>query len=178
MEDKLKVKYLIAGVFFGLALVYFLAINKTIVLYGQNRKMKIEMAKLKGAPKKIKNYERQLASIEESFQTISPKEETAYLDRLLEIISNFCSHNKLIIKNFPQAKRYIENEFEIIHHELLVQGGYKDIVRLIYHLEQEERICKVVSTYFYKEKDLKTKQEFLITKIEMQNLIQNEQQNK
>ena len=135
----------------SLLLVYLLSIRRTVAVYQANRANKAAIAQAASAPAQIARLEAQVGALQQSGLRAYDRE------YLLAQITGFCRQNDLLVRTFPQSERVVENNYPIITNTIEVEGNYKDLVRLVYLLEQEERLASVSSLKFYTQKDRLTK---------------------
>lgn len=169
LSYKTKNNYLLAGGLLFLLLSYWLAFNKTVDLYFTNRNLKTKLIIAQEAPEKRRMMDVKSNALKEklsSYFTDSLKTQ----DRLLEVVSNFCQKNNLLLKEFPYEKYHEEKEFVIGTTELKVEGAFVNLLKLVYLLEQKEAVGRVSSSSFDTVFDNKRKKKVLVLTLYLQTL--------
>ena len=155
---------LLAAALIGCIAIYFINIKKTISHYQGYQNKKEQLSRVSNADELITQYQMQLAKFQQKNQKSYDRE------ALLEEVTNFCRANQLLVKTFPQAQRVEQNNYPIITNHIEVEGAYKEIVKLVYLLEYEEKLGSVGSLKFYTKKDRYKKKNFLRANIVLRNL--------
>src|SRR5690606_18478317 len=91
-------------------------------------------------------------------------------ETLLEKITSFSSGHDLLVKSFPEANILASNEANVITNHVEVEGGYLDMVKLLYELEEKEMLGSVSSVKFNMVKDRQQKKIVLRSSIILRNL--------
>lgn len=147
-----------------LVLVYKGSISRTIHYSQANKSLKANIERAASAPAEITQLQTQLAKLQHS--ALKPYDR----ERLLEVVTTFCRENGLLVKTFPQAKSNQQNDSEIVTNEIEVEGSYQSIVKLVYLLEQQEKLGSVSSLTFSIHKDRITRKISLHATIIFRNL--------
>lgn len=147
-----------------LALVYSLSIRRTLTMAQQHKSMRQNIERAASAPSEIQQLRSQLNTLQRSALQSYDREQ------LLEAITNFCRSNDLLVTTFPEASIVQEGASHIITNEVEVEGAYTQIVRLVYLLEQGEKLGSVSSLAFFTHKNRRTKRMNLRAKITLRNL--------
>lgn len=147
-----------------LLLVYSVSIRKTKeyqqrYYYNLNSVQKAATATLD-----IERYQKRLSDLRQTALKAYDREQ------LLSSITSFCKGKELLVRTFPQEKIISEKDYNIITNTLEVEGDYKAIVELIYHIEQTEKIAAVSSSNFFMHKDYNSRREQLRCAIVLRNL--------
>jgi 23S rRNA maturation mini-RNase III len=157
------------GVFFGIVFVYWLAIAPTINLIKENRRLGEQSQTLLNASKSINDYNNQITLINEfmgSYQVSFNKSQK----HTLSFISEFCEDNDLSLASTGKTEISDKESYFIETNTYTVQGGFHQILKLIYKLEHIDRISQVVSCAFEKQKDIRSGKTFLTATIHLQNI--------
>ena len=148
---------------FGI-LIYFASIQRTITNYRAYQEKKTQLSRVSNATQLIVQYQAQLAQFQGNTQQSYNRE------ILLEEVTTFCRQHQLLVKTFPQAQRVKENNYPIVTNHIQVEGDYKDMVKLVYLLEQEQRLGSISSLKFFTHKDRYKKKNFLRADIVLRNI--------
>lgn len=91
---------------------------------------------------------------------------------LLEIVNDYCLAHKLIIISFDEAHSFEKNNQSLNTYTFTVRGGYLNILKLIYNLEQNYKFGKVSGVYFEKKKNYRTYRSYLDCQVVLQRIKQ------
>ncbi len=154
---------LTVAVFLGIA-IYSFSIRRTVSVYQVYQKNKQNIEKAASAPSDIARYEKEWTLLQQTRQRAYNRE------YLLDQLTSFCRAHELLIKSFPQALQQEKNQISIYTNHIELEGKYKDIVKLIFMIEQEQHLASVSSVKFYTLKDRIDKQTYLRAKLVLRNL--------
>ncbi len=139
---------LLAGVLLLGIIVFKFNIQRTFKEYKQYKENKAKLTLASTASSQITAYKEQLASLQQT--AIAPYNR----ENLLERVTAFCRTNNLLVKSFPEEEVFDQkNGSQVITNRIEVEGGYKAIVKLVYNLEEIERLGSVNSLRFSLQKD-------------------------
>lgn len=145
-------------------LVYKGSISRTIKYAQANKSLKTNIERAASAPAEIAQLQTQLAGMQQS--ALKPYDR----EKLLEVVTTFCRDNKVLVKTFPQAQLTKQNDSQIVTNKIVVEGSYNSIVKLVYLLEQQEKLGSVSSLIFTTHKDRVSKKILLHATIIFRNL--------
>ena len=155
---------LLLGTMVLLTFISIVSIRPTIGAYQANKQHKRAIEQAKNAPEEIQRLKTMVASFSEHNVSASSKE------KLFETVSSFCQNNRLVIKSLGEPSVEAKDDYAITTHEIIVQGKYTDIVRLIYELEQVKKLGNVASVDFKTKIDRKHKKTYLLGSIYLQSI--------
>ncbi len=149
--------------------IYISPIKKTIDLHTQCNELEEKLLLANNSSSQLSLLQKQLHEVEDIF---GDKGETYnnYQQNLLEIISNYCSLNNVILREFPTPIILNEQEFSVETNVVVVDGSFSNILNLIYLLEQKKKTGKISSLQFNSKKNFKTKQLGLSASLYIQNV--------
>ncbi|MEL6863592.1 MAG: hypothetical protein AAFP19_04195 [Bacteroidota bacterium] len=159
-------QFLLVATLLGGLLIYSLSIRRTLQQRQQYLQTQANIDRAATASKDIAQYSAQLAKLKQTAQQPYDRE------RLLETVTLFCREHDLLVRSFPEALRVVENGNTIITNQIDLEGAYKDMVALVYLIEQEQRLGSVSSFKCFTEKDRVTKKTKLLGRIILRNLEQ------
>ncbi|MFK8101601.1 MAG: hypothetical protein AB8G15_03720 [Saprospiraceae bacterium] len=154
---------LAVAVFLGIV-IYSFSIRRTVSVYQTYQRNKGNIEKAASAPSAIARYEKEWASLQQT------RQRTYNREYLLDQLTTFCRTHELLIKSFPQALQQEKNQISVYTNHIELEGKYKDIVELIFMIEQEQHLATVSSVKFYTLKDRIDKQTYLRAKLVLRNL--------
>ncbi len=147
----------------GILLIYMVNIRKTWAVYQSFRSTTARINQAATAGSDMSKYQSQLIVLKSSSQQPYDRE------RLLEEVTGFCREKGLLIRSFPDAQRVVENGVSIITNELEVEGAYKDIVSLVYLVEQQKKLASVSTLSCFLHKDRTTRKTNLRGRVVLRN---------
>jgi hypothetical protein len=164
-----KNKYLLLGSLVFLVVVYLAAIQNTINLYQKNSSREQALLKAEDAPQKIENYRQRLDELNNrlSYYVVdSIKGE----EHILEVVSNFCHKNHILLNRLPAVTTDDHGDVLVATTGVVAEGNYKDLLNLLYELEQKQKIARVTSAVFKSQFDHKRKKKVLTLTVYLQNI--------
>ena len=171
-DYKLKNKVLIVGFILGLLSIWYLAIQKTIALKTANSALEARIWQTQNAPKELHDLEVRQQKVNERMGDFNG-DSSDQTSKVLEVVSQCCQKNGLILKELPATFVHNEGDFKVLTSEISVQGSFIKLVTLLDTLEHNTALGRVSSTSFYTYDDNKLKRKILILKIILQNIKSN-----
>ena len=174
MKKKLTYKQrllyiLIGGGVFSFV-IYNMALSNTIDIAIKNSEYREQIAKSKNAPEQIKILTQKIKRIEQLVGTNKDYTAVDIHQVLLESVTGYVQKNELILKDFPQPYITSNNGYVTKTAELTVEGRFINLLKLIYFLENNYTVGKVVAVDFKTSKELRTRKRKLNTTIYIQNV--------
>ena len=166
---KKKNQYLIWGAPLFFVLVYFLALNKTMVLWQENAEMHRQLTQAEQAPVLIKNSEQKLNQFNAKLGSFLV-EENDNQEKIVQAANEFCQKNNLILREVPELVVQQENDFEVINVQIVAQGAFVNLLKLVYYFEVQNKIGRLTSVRFEKKEDFQTRKQYLAVRILLQNI--------
>ncbi len=162
---------LLVGTFFLLVLGYIFSFGKTIEVWQSNEKLEEDAAVIQNAPTEIQNLKANISYLDRSLRsyvrdTISGEE------YLLEKISESCRKYGVILVELLPPQLLEENEYSIETRFVKARGGFNNLLRLVYDLENKYQVGRVSSVKYVVEEDRKSNTKHLYARIYIQNLKQ------
>ncbi|WP_457617867.1 hypothetical protein [Lutibacter sp.] len=170
----LKKKYRFLGLGFLLLcwIAYLFAFSKTIEAKKEYKAQKQQAALFSNVAKniqKIKQEDTYYTKLLKRHQLIV---EGSFQNNLLAAINEFSNANDLAVINFNDPHQFkLDNALQETY-TLAIRGNYNNILKLIYHLEQERKFGKVVSVQFEKKKQYRTNKNYLECILLLQRIVQ------
>jgi len=166
---KQKNKYLIIASVFFLLFTYNFVIRKTIDLYQANNTLHTKIQAGLNAPEKKNKLESNLLQFNNGLNKYLT-DSLRNREYLLNIVSDFCHKNNLVLKEFPEPIVDQEKNFEIETNIVVAEGGYVNLLKLVYELEYINVVARPASVNFEKRFDHKRKKEVLTLTMYLQNI--------
>ncbi|MGE0637860.1 MAG: hypothetical protein AB7G44_08385 [Bacteroidia bacterium] len=164
-----KLMLLGIGAFVFALIAYALSIKKTVTIISEYYSTKDVLESNINSAEQVSSLQSKLSELERYFG-VNASASDNFHETLLETVSVFCNENKLVLRNFPEAMVYNSGEFSVETDPVIVKGGYINLVKLIYELEQKNKVGNIASVSFETIVDSKTKTKSLILKIYVQNI--------
>ena len=175
LSYKQKNKVLLGGFALVLVLAGLTSFGNTFGLYLENQALKDKLEIARDAPEQIGNFKSQLTQLQ---QTISYLEESADLRKeLLNNVGKASTEMKVLFKEFKPSTFFVSDDIYVETHEIVLEGDYKSLLKVIYQVEQTLKIGKLTSVRFFKEKDRSTRKVKLACSISIQSLKDQKNEN-
>ena len=157
----------IVSLFFTLC-IYLFAIKNTIAEYKLNRILKHTLEEVQIAPQEIRSLEKKLVELDGKLNfSIADSSNQGFI---LEVLSEVCRKNSLVLKEFSEAIPHQKNNLTIVTNVVLIEGTFHNLINMIYELEKNAKIGKLASLNFFSYKDNKKMKTILYLKIYLQNI--------
>lgn len=149
----------------GGILVYNLTLSKTITLSKEVSRLQNEVEQISMAPVQIQKLNQELINLDSKIGNHSGdiSQEGIFRD-----LSQYCTRHKLMIREFPIFHKYTSQDHVVRSFQLEIEGAYHDLLKLVYHLEQETYLGKIASLHFEKKRNRRSRREYLSLKITLQ----------
>lgn len=163
---KKKNKLLLIGVVLLIIVLYNFAFKKTILAYSDCKNAENQIAIAANAPMMVAQLKKQLLRIEETIGTneTNNKSEQA----LLELVTNYCQSNSAVLNEFPKSTFANQGDLIIETNRFVIQGNFSTLIKLVYLLEQKEKMGQLASVHYQLKKDIITKKNALFVTIYLQ----------
>jgi type II secretory pathway component PulM len=165
MNYKQKYQLLLGGIALFLVIAYWLAFGKTWTAYQTTNQLQQQLSSAGQAWQQIEGYQRQLKQLESE-----QNNQFFTQNYLFQKVTTFCQENKLAIQEMPESMVYEQQDVEILHNPIKVEGTFVPIVQLLYNLEQKQQLGRIVSVEFNLGKNYQSRQTELTASIQLQNI--------
>lgn len=167
---KQRLLYTLIGSGLFLIVVYNMALADTIALAIKNNALEQQISQNQDAPQQIQLVAQKIKRIEQLVGDNDYKEARDIHQVLLESVTGYVQKNELILKDFPQPFVINDNGYVTKTAQLTVEGGFINLIKLVYFLENNYTVGKVVAVDFKTTKELRTRTRKLNTTIYLQNV--------
>lgn len=158
---------LLAGAMF-LLLTYMLSVRNTIDACREAAGLEARSELASGAPMKAAQLKKQLEEMNSALG-VQAKQENVQ-QALLGMVTGYCRAENTVLREFPRSVLREEKDLLVETNVFTVEGSFAQLLKLVYHIEQENRIGKVSSLRFFSKKDPKTRTTALNATIYLQNI--------
>lgn len=158
---KVKLRLLLAGSLLSLWVFYTSFVADSFDLYEQQSSLKDSLKTLENAPEQLNLLSSKLKRLEKKAGLSSKTDVTDIQQSLLGITTKYCNENNCIIRSIPSISATKEKDISVETHIFSIEGSYKNLLQLVYLLEQKYQVGKVSSVLFRAETDNKSKKRFL-----------------
>lgn len=162
-KQKYQLNLAAIAVFFMLA--YWLAFSKTWNSYRSVIKLEQQSSSAGQAWQEIESYQHQLSALDGRQNNQSFTQ-----NGLFQKVTAFCQEHRLAIQEMPESFIYEQQDLTILHNPIKVEGNFIPMVKLLYLLEKEEQLGRVVSAEFKLGKNYQSRKQELTAKIHLQNI--------
>lgn len=159
---------LVAALLFGLV-GYYTAFGKTWYLWQENRRLQAQSHLASNIDAQILQLQQRNQRLGAFYTPIKAGVQSHH-EEVLKQVSGFCQKNRLLVREIPPAVLHQETQYLIETNVVVVEGAFKDILGLIYDLEQISKTGRVASVSFEAGPDRKTRQYRLAAHIVIQNI--------
>lgn len=165
MDYQQKYKLLLGGIALFLIIAYWLAFSKTWTAYQESAHLEQQLSSAGQAWQDIESYQQQIQQLE-----AQQNNQSFTQNYFFQKVTSFCQEHQLAIQEMPESRVYEQQDVEILHNPLKVEGQFIPMVKLLYHLEQEEQLGRVVAVEFNLGKNYQSRKEELTAHIHLQNI--------
>lgn len=177
MFDKLSFKnknrVLLALMLATLFLLYKLVVSKTVNAYNDYAYLKKQSSLSKDIDTRLDKMDARLTALQTVFKS-SVVSDNNTQEKILEMVTTYIKDKPLLLKEFPKTILKETDGYLVELNYFTVEGNFKDLLSLIYALEQKEKVGKVASVNYMLKENMKTKRNELTATIYIQNLKQEE----
>ena len=152
-----KLKLLGPVAILALLLVYILGFKKTLNLRAEINAMKDKLTVAKDLDSKVSLIRGKLKKIDELIGSDTDSSDKV-IDVVLEDITHYCNTEGCTLREIPQAHTASDANFYIETYFITIDGTYKQLLNLIYLLEQKKKSSgRLSSCLFHSKKNNATK---------------------
>ena len=167
MSSKTKNIILISGFIGVLFFSYQFAIKNTLQEKKRYDQLKNEETLFQNIPKQLVSLNKK----KEYYDSLLAKYqigETSMQNNLLKKINKNAQELNLKVIDFNEPHIAEKNNLKINTYKITLEGSFNNITQLIYLLEQKTRFGELVNVHYIKQKDHRTRKEYLQATIMLQ----------
>jgi hypothetical protein len=176
LSFKKKNQFLLIGSGLCLLLIWFFLISSNLEKSQKNEELKRKIKLAENAPEKIKSLEVSLEDLNGhlNYYLLDSLKDQEYI---LEVVSNFCQKNNVTLRELPKVTAMEEENFTVVTSMIVAEGDFHHLLKLVYEMEQHNKVGRLSSVGFKSYIDTKTKKLVLNLTIYLQNILIKDQDN-
>ena len=159
--------FILSGMF--AIVLYQIALVDTIDLMSENSQFEADISKNKDAPLQIKTLKLKAEKIKQLIGNNDYDGLDMHQELLISITEYIQTHG-IVLKDFPQPYVSTDKGYLTKTAKVTVEGDFISVLKLIYFLEHNYHVGKVVAVDFKATKQLRTRKRKLNTTIYLQNV--------
>lgn len=163
-------KLLLLGSPVLLIVLIFAVFSRTWDMYQENIDIRSKIERGESAPKLIGQMNQRLKVVQARFNAYA-MDSIKNREYLLQVVSDFCKKNNLVLKEFPQIALEEHQNIGISTNTIVAEGNYINLLKLLYKLEYKVGVGRPASVDFEKYYDFKRKKEILQLTIYLQTIV-------
>ncbi len=148
-------KLLLSGVIILLFVSYQFAINKTILLRKESKRLNLEVEKFKNLPNKLSLLNQKNAHYDSILGKMDLVD-TSIQNNLLRTITQEGVKTNTQVMEFKQPHLYQVGDNSLHTYSFNLSGNYKNILKVVHMVEQKGNFGEIVHVDFQKKKNYKT----------------------
>ncbi|HHC81160.1 MAG TPA: hypothetical protein ENK46_14865 [Flavobacteriia bacterium] len=142
-------------------LAYYFSFAKTMALKEQYVSLQKEQVLLHNVSQKLIQLKQQEVYYDSILASKKISAESSFQNTLLKTIAGVADSTKIRIVSFNNPHVYKSENAMVNTYNFTLRGGFTDIVRLVYVLEQQSKLGTIISVHFIKKKDYRRNTYFL-----------------
>lgn len=159
---------IIAALLFGFV-VYSGFVKKTIETYGDCKELHEKMEIASNAPIEKARIQKELVRLN-SIIGSEKGSDTPVREALLSMLTGYCQDTNILLREFPSTLTKQETNLMVETNIFTIEGSFAKLLRLIYELEQKQKLGKISSVTYQSKKDITTKKLILTATVYLQNI--------
>lgn len=147
MDSNYKKRFwVISGAIFILALLAIrFGFAKTFEIRRDINRISLKTEAIKDAPARLQVINKKLAKLDQYIGDFSGEEISLML---MERAGRFCESGNMVIKELPEKHVYISNDYSIVTYKLIIEGDFKNLLRLLHDMESNSVAGRLHSADF------------------------------
>ena len=170
MKQKNKNIFLVVGFLVSLLVIYNVAISDTLATKQKLESLKDGMRGLENMPQIISNLNQKEKFLDSILESNNIKG-TSVQNNLLRFLNGETNGKDFKIIGFEEPHEIMVDGAIIVSYSFRLEGGYEDILKTIYSLEQENTIGTIRHIDFLKERDFRKRKDYLRCTVILETLV-------
>ena len=172
MNLKQKNSALFIGMLLLLWIAYHFSFSNTLGLKKQYYSLKKEQELFINVPQKLTQLKQQNSYYDSILQSKQISTESSFQNYLLKTITAFADTTTIKVVTFKNPRSFKTDKAIVNTFSFTVNGSFSKITQLIYELEQQSKLGKIISVQFEKKKYYRRNIDFLECTILLQQVQQ------
>lgn len=170
MSPKQKNMALVAGFMLFLWLAHQLSFSKTIKLKKQYFNLREETLLFENSSQKLMQLRKENQYYDSLLKSKRISTDRAFQNSLLSTINKFADSTNIKVVSFQNPHVFEQESAKILTYSFTLKGTFNQITRLIYQLEQEYKMGKIISVNYLKKRDYGRRFDYLECSILIQRI--------
>lgn len=149
------------GSIFLFWMAYQFSFSNTFALKKQYQTLKIEQENYTNVPQKLVQLKQQNVYYDSILKSKKISTEVSFQSNLLQTITAFADSTQLKIINFNNPHVFKSDNTHFNTFSFTVNGSFSKITQLIFELEQQYKLGKVISVNFQKKRNYRRSSDYL-----------------
>lgn len=145
-------------------IVYKFGIKRTLSAYTETIQLRSEIEQASTAPQVSVLLHHQIEQLDQQLSE-SATDATESDQALLAMVSAYCDERKLVVVDFPKALVTPEDQLLLESNRMVIQGSFEELQGLVFTIEHQPKLGKIVSLTYQLRKDPKSAQKVLQAEI-------------
>lgn len=171
MNSKHKNIALILSFILLLWMAHELSFSKTLALSKEYHQLQKEILLFENGSQKLMTLQAQNKYYDSILKSKNIATHRSFQNTLLRTINSFADSTNISISTFHNPHVFITDNTKIFTYSFSLKGNFNQITKLIYLLEQEFKLGKIISVNFLKKKDFRKRSEYLECTVRLQQIV-------
>lgn len=170
MSPKQKNIALIFGFILLLWIAHQLSFSKTLELKQQHTVLKEDAYLFENSSQKLRSLQRENQYYDSILKSKRISTDKSFQNNLLSTINTYVDSTNIKVVSFENPHVFQQEEAEILTYSFTLQGNFNQITQLIYLLEQQFKLGKVISVNYLKKRNFRRRSDYLECTILLQRI--------
>ena len=170
MSTKQKNIALLIGFVLVLWIAHQLSFSKTLNLKQQHATLKEEALLFENSSQKFLQLQKENQYYDSILKLKRISTDKSFQNNLLSTINVFADSTNIKIVSFENPHVFEQEGAEILTYSFVIQGNFNQITQLIYQLEQQFKLGKIISVNYLKKRNYRRRIDYLECTILLQRI--------
>ena len=172
MNLKQKNIALLIGFCLFLWIAHQLSFSKTLHLKKQYTSLKEEALLFKNSTQKLLHLQKENHYYDSILKSKRISTDKSFQNNLLSTINSFADSTNIKVVSFQNPHIFQQENTEILTYSFALKGSFNQITQLIYQLEQQFKLGKIISVNYLKKRDYRKRSNYLECTLLLQRIKQ------
>lgn len=169
MNSRTKNLLVILAIVVAFILCYMFAFSNTLALKGEYEKLSEEQRLYDNAPEQLAVLLKKQVYYDSILQKMNLGD-TSIQNNLLRVLNIEAEKHKLKVVDFNTPHKAEINGNQLNTFDLKLEGNFTDLLKTIHTIEQKNSFGEVVHLHFQKNRNYRTRKDFLTARVFIQNI--------